>query len=130
MLGSDCLIDSSVLIDLLRGRSDAIRFMESVHASSPITTHVIVAAELLTGARDLREQDTIDRLLFELDVLPCTASDCQNALALLRRYRLAGGIGWNDCLISATAMRLGRIVVTTNDKHFKAVEHLQVVRPY
>ena len=46
------------------------------------------------------------------------------------RLNLSHGIGWPDCLIGATALRLRVAVVTLNDKHFKAIRGLRVVRPY
>jgi hypothetical protein len=40
------------------------------------------------------------------------------------------GVGWPDCLIAATCIRLGLPLVTLNDKHFRAIRGLRVVRPY
>jgi predicted nucleic acid-binding protein len=54
---SSGIIDSSILIDCLRGRPDAIAFLAA--RPSP-TTHVMVAAELFAGARDKAEQAQIE----------------------------------------------------------------------
>jgi predicted nucleic acid-binding protein len=51
-------------------------------------------------------------------------------LDLLAGFRLSHGVGWPDCLIAATAIRLGRPVATTNVKHFTPFPNLQVIRPY
>lgn len=60
---SSGIIDSSVLIDCLRGRQDAVAFLAATAARAPAVTHVMVAAELLAGARDQREQNLIDSFL-------------------------------------------------------------------
>ncbi len=45
------MFDSSILIDCLRGRADAIAFLTRKAVASRSRTHLLVAAELLTGAR-------------------------------------------------------------------------------
>jgi predicted nucleic acid-binding protein len=49
---SSGILDSSILIDCLRGRAAGVAFLAS--ESSP-ATHVMVAAELFAGARDKAE---------------------------------------------------------------------------
>ncbi len=51
-------------------------------------------------------------------------------MVFAKRYSLSHGVGWPDCLIAATALRLGLPVVTLNDKRFKVFKGLRVVRPY
>jgi predicted nucleic acid-binding protein len=43
---------------------------------------------------------------------------------------LSTRLGWPDCLIAAAALRLDLPLVTLNDKHFKPIRGLRVVRPY
>ncbi len=124
------MLDSSVLIDCLRGRSEAIAFLSSQAAQGKPATHVIVAAEILAGARDKREQAVIESFLDTLVVLPGDASDALNALELFKRYRLSNGVDWPDCQIAATALRLGLEVHTLNVKHFATFAGLHVIRAY
>jgi len=124
------LIDSSIFIDHLRGRREASEFLLFVRAAVGLQTSTVVAAEILTGARDTREQREIDRLLADFQIHHLEPADCVTALDLLRRHRLSGGIGWQDCLIAATAIRLRVPVATLNDHHFAVIPGLAVNRPY
>ena len=51
-------------------------------------------------------------------------------LGLVQRHTLGLSIGWPDCLIAATCLRLDLPLVTLNDKHFKPIRGLSVLRPY
>jgi predicted nucleic acid-binding protein len=124
------LIDSSILIDHPRGRTEAKSFLLSLRASGNLQTSAVAAAEVLIGARDLREQREIDRLLADFHIEHIDPADCAVSLDLLRRHRLSAGVGWLDCLIAATAMRLGVPVATLNERHFSTIAGLTVNRPY
>ena len=124
----DGIIDSSILIDCLRGRADAVAFFAARPGAA--RTHLIVAAELLAGARDQREMKLIYWFLKSFAVLVPTESDGLAALDLFRLHRLAHGVDWPDCQIAATAIRLDVEIVTLNVKHFAALPGVRVVRAY
>src|SRR5688572_27262784 len=124
------ILDSSILIDCLRGRADAISFLATQSAAAPPRTHLLVAAELLTGARDKTEQNLIDSFLQSFDLAVPGEVDGLSALDLYRQFRLSHGVDWPDCQIAATALRLGVEVLTQNVKHFTAFPGLRVVRAY
>jgi len=69
------IIDSSVLIDCLRGRVDAIAFLAAQSAGGPARTHLLVAAELLAGARDKSELNLINSFLQSFDLAVPTEAD-------------------------------------------------------
>ena len=124
------MFDSSILIDCLRGRADAIAFLAAQSTSTRPRTHLLVAAELLTGARDKAEQNLIDSFLQSFDLAIPDEADGLSALDLYRQFRLSHGVDWPDCQIAATALRLGVEVFTQNVKHFTAFPGLHVVRAY
>ena len=124
------VFDSSILIDCLRGRSDAITFLTARSAISRPRTHLVVAAELLTGARDKIEQGLIDSFLQSFDIAIPNETEGLSALDLYRQFRLSHGVDWPDCQIAATALRLGVDVFTQNVKHFTAFPGLRVARAY
>lgn len=90
----------------------------------------MVAAELLAGARDQREQDLVDSFLASFQIWSPNESDGVAALGLYRKYRLSSGVDWPDCQIGATALRLGVEVYTRNVKHFAVFPGVRVVRAY
>jgi predicted nucleic acid-binding protein len=124
------IFDSSILIDCLRGRANAIAFLATRYTVAQPRTHLFVAAELLTGARDKNEQTLIESFLQTFDLALPNEADGMSALNLYRQFRLSHGVDWPDCQIAATALRLGAEVFTQNVKHFSAFPGLGVVRAY
>lgn len=124
------IIDASVLIDCLRGVPEAQEHLRAASSQGPLTTHFVAAAEVITGARNRSELKGATGLLRRFEMVPTNESDSVHSLRLLRRHRLAGGVGWPDCLIAATCLRLGHTIVTLNDKHFRVFRGLRVIRPY
>jgi len=59
-----------------------------------------------------------------------TEHDFAAALDWLMRLHLSHRIGFPDCLIASSALRLGVPVVTLNDRHFRLFRGLTVIRPY
>jgi predicted nucleic acid-binding protein len=123
------VIDTAILVDHLRKRPEAEAYLLSV-ASQGLVTHATVVGELLMGIRDKKELQALDDLLRPFHILQVNDSDSSTSLALLRQFRLSHGTGYLDCLIAATALRMKMPVCTTNDKHFRPIPNLQVIRPY
>ena len=90
----------------------------------------MVAAELLAGARDKREQGLIDSFLAAFRIVCPDESDGLSALNYYRQYHLSHGVDWPDCQIAATAIRLGLEVFTQNVKHFVPFLGLRAVKAY
>lgn len=85
---------------------------------------------MLEGVQDLADQRHTITFLATFKRLAVKSSDFEHCLLLMAEVHLAYSIGWADCLIAATYMRLGLPLVTLNDKHFRAIRGLRVVRPY
>ena len=124
------IVDTSILVDYMRGHPQAIAWLNALRTSSILITHAVVAGELLIGARDRREQQQIDHLLATCNVLPANEADSLTAVDYVRQFRLSHGVGLLDCLIAATCVRHAAPVATLNSKHFSVFPGIVVVRPY
>lgn len=122
------VIDSSIIIDYLLARPSAVEFIERSVGRARLRTTTVVQGEMLQGARNRVELREIDGLLRLFRIDRTRDVDFETAIPLLRAHRLAHGIGWPDCLIAATCMRLP--LATLHDKHFRCVRGLKVLRPY
>jgi hypothetical protein len=49
---SSSLIDSTILIDYLRGRYEAVTYLDAVRATAAQSIYIVVAAEVIEGARN------------------------------------------------------------------------------
>lgn len=126
----DVIIDTSVLIDALRGRSAAGAFVDSACKAGRAVVTAPVAAELLDGVQSARELRTLRALLRSMKGVVPREPDWVLALQWVGTYRLAHGVDWVDCLVGATARRMGVPVATQNVKHFELLPGVTVVQPY
>ncbi len=123
------IIDTAILVDHLRKRPEAEAYILSV-APQGLYTHATAVGELLMGIRDKKELQALDDLLRPFQILQLSDVDSATSLTLLRQFKLSHGTGYLDCLIAATCLRMNMPVSTTNDKHFRPIPNLQVIRPY
>ena len=124
------VIDTSVLIDFRRDHAGARSFVTALLDKNVMVVHPVAAAELLEGVRDRADQQKSLEFLVMFKRLAVKTADFEMCLSLMSQVRLSHGVGWADCLIAATCIRLGLPLVTLNDKHFRAIRGLRVVRPY
>lgn len=122
------LVDTSVLIDYLRGHRGAGELLERERAAAPLHASEITRLEVLAGMRGTEEEETRS-LLSTLIWHPVDADVAEEAGALGRRW-LPGHhtIDGADLAIAATAIRSGSRLLTRNVRHFPMFADLQL--PY
>jgi len=89
----------------------------------------VTAMELIVGARDKREVETIDGFLALCPVVPLSDSIGTGAYRLLKTYAKSHGLHVFDSLVAATAMEKMLTLVTRNRKHYQMIEGLQLEVP-
>jgi hypothetical protein len=116
------LLDSDVLIELLRGRNAIVRsqFESLLNDSVPLFYSAVSAAEIAHGARE-SESAAIAALFAFLTCLPADCATAAEAGQALKRFRKSHLIGLGDALIAATALRCGLQFWTRNRKHYPEV---------
>ncbi|MDI9334501.1 MAG: type II toxin-antitoxin system VapC family toxin [Cytophagales bacterium] len=119
------LIDSDVLIWLLRGNAHAAQTLEALPAWS---ISAVTYMELVQGCRSRTELKAMQKAFRATpnEVLPLTEAISQRACDLVDAYTLAHGLQMADSLIAATALENGLPLLTGNAKHFKAIAGLEV----
>lgn len=122
------LLDTSVLVDHLRGRDTLSALGITLDTARDSGLHPVCAAELVEGARDTRSLTQVRRLIGSFTTVECSSDDIAASLEMLSSHRLAHGVDWHDCLIAATALRLRVPVFTLNVKHFRCFKRLKLER--
>lgn len=122
------LVDTSVLIDHLRGVERALQALEHHRSTGPLHSSEIVRLEILAGMRPVEEEITralLDSLIWH----PVDTGIAEEAGALGRRW-LPGHhtIDSADLAIAATARQLGLPLLTVNVRHFPMFDGLRA--PY
>ncbi|MCS6846475.1 MAG: type II toxin-antitoxin system VapC family toxin [Anaerolineae bacterium] len=123
------MIDTAIIVDLLRGHQPALDWIESLEVEDRFIS-IVTVFELLEGCESLRAQRQLERELDGYVTLPITDAVSFQALAWLREHRLRAGVGYPDCLIGATARVFGLPLYTLNVRHFRALQGLRVECPY
>jgi len=125
------LLDTTVLIDALRGRPAAGR-MKGLRVAGEAVPYVcaINIEELARGLREGEEQ-ALARLLDGLRLAPITREDAERAGRWRRDFAAQGvTLSQADCLIAAAAAGVGARLITGNPKDFPmpelSVEHWPV----
>ncbi len=120
------LLDTSILIDFLRGRRDAVRLVSSLD-EVPLSSE-ICRVELLQGLRPAEFADA-EQLLALIDWVPVLEPIARHAGELGRQWRPShSGIGTSDLIIAASAELLEANLLTLNVRHFPMFRNL--VAPY
>jgi predicted nucleic acid-binding protein len=122
------LLDTTVVIDLLRGRSEAVRRLRGLRdaGDSPCVCAVNVE-ETVRGLRPA-EREPAARLFRGLRVVPLGEREGWQA-GEWRREHIAQGrtLAQADCLVAAAALSIGGRLATGNARDFPmrelAVEH-------
>ncbi len=123
------LLDTSILVDVLRGHKPSRDWIDSLPEQS-CWVSVITAAELLAGCHNQTEQRRVERELELYTIAWLDEEVSQAALQMYRRFHLSHSVGFFDCLIAATAGKRGLQVATLNIKHFSPFSSVRAERPY
>lgn len=111
--------DTTVFVDYLRGRPDAVDAVRtSILAGGTLTASVLTRMELLAGVRD-GERPALEAFLDQIPWIPVTREIGDVAGALMQRFmRSHGAISPVDYLIGATALVYGAELWTDSRRHF------------
>ena len=128
------LLDTSVIIDLLREKEEVRNFLRS-HQDDLISTSAICHAELAEGVyREQKEQVEIRkkqlRNLFSsfYDVFSFSSEEADVAGKIRAELSLKGKLIEDlDILIAATALTHNCILVTKNPRHFQRISGLKLL---
>jgi predicted nucleic acid-binding protein len=112
------LVDTSVLIDYLRGDQQAAEVLERERAAAALHASEITRWEVLAGMQPAEEDGT--RLLLSTIVWhPVDTEVAEEAGALGRKWLPSHhSIDSADLAIAATAIRTGSRLLTRNVRHF------------
>ena len=117
---SNVVLDTDVLIDVLRGRGPARAFLLRVTADAIPCCSVISVAEIHAGMRP-QERDRTAALLDSLVLLDVTRPIAELAGRFKQRER-AHRLELADCLIAATAVLEAGTLATGNSRDYPMPE--------
>ena len=119
------VLDSTVLIDVLRIREKAVDFLLSLDTRP--TCSEITRVEVLQGLRT-QERGRADELFEQIHWVPLDEHLARAAGEFGRRFRKSHHLDAADLIVAATAKELGLPLATSNVKHFPMFPRLK--QPY
>jgi predicted nucleic acid-binding protein len=118
------IIDSDVIIEILRGNAKTTAWLRKARASGRTIQYSPVSrAEVRAGAR-AKERAAISTLFDSLVVLSLESSTGDLAGDQLARFNRSHGVQLGDALIAASALEHGEDLATFNAKHFPGVKRI------
>lgn len=119
------IYDTDILIWIQRGNEKAARLVEKDE-----DRHLSIQSymELLQGAKNKTHHKYVKDFVseFEFSILPFTENIGHRALIYVEEYALSSNMRAGDALIAATAVENNMTLVSSNIKHFKVVNKLQL----
>ncbi|MDI6739976.1 MAG: PIN domain-containing protein [Candidatus Edwardsbacteria bacterium] len=109
------LLDSDVLIEFLRGNRVVRDRLQELLPNAHLLCSAVSVAEVLGGVKPGEEPAT-RRLLQSLEIVPVDQPVAAIAAALRQAARLR--VPLDDCLIAASALSQGAVLVTGNSRHY------------
>jgi tRNA(fMet)-specific endonuclease VapC len=125
-------VDTSFLIDFIRGKVDDNVLIEELENTGPHVTNTIVQFEFLAGGYGSKKKREIlnrKRLLERFILLPIDEAGAEEAAIIFSELKKRGDmIGQADIIIAGT-MRSRKIIeiVSRNVQHFEKIEGIKVI---
>lgn len=127
----DGLLDTNIVIDLWRGKSDALNWLTTQAANQTVLGLPVIAyMEMITGAANKQALQQTINLLKPYPVVHLTRKDSEWAQKQHSAFKLTHNLSVGDVLIASPAARLKVPIYTLNTKHFSPLPDVQAIRPY
>ena len=116
------LVDSDVLIDVLRKDALAVKVLSALLSQGPVTVSVISRMETIGGCLNREAQQQAERLLKRLELVGLDAQISTRADQLVTQYFLSHRLAVADALIAATAIEYNLPLLSKNQKDFRFLD--------
>ena len=122
------LLDTDILINILRSYQPAIEWISSVEDIISITD--FTAMELIQGCENKTELHKVQNTIEKFSILWLSTEGCNIALKAFIKLRLSHNIGLLDVIIAQIAIENNLQLHTFNIKHYKPIKNLVTSQPY
>lgn len=120
------LLDTTILIDLFRGRQEAIVFLDKLSQEGSLFVCAIVVSEIFSGVRPA-ELPKVEEFLEAMGYIQIDYQAAKRAGLYRRDFQKKGiSLSISETLIAAAAVVNSLTLVTKNVRHFP-MEELSVI---
>lgn len=122
------LIDTDILIDVGRKNNIAIDRLDNARTTSITAISSITEMELIVGCRNKNEIRQLEKFLEDFEIINLNYEITQKAIELLKEYKLSHGLLIADSFIAASALILDSPLLTKNQKDFRFIKGLKLLK--
>ena len=124
-MGVIVIFDTDIFIYIERGNLKAAKILND---TSDRYLSVQTYMELLQGAKNKEQLKRVKKFISEMGfiTLPLTENVGHRALIYIEQHTLSGGLFSGDAIIAATAVESNMVLCSSNEKHYKAIEELEL----
>ncbi len=121
------IMDTDVLIWYMRGNKKAYKIIEDQQG---FFTSVVTYIELVQGMRNKNELIELRRAFREWNtkILYINEEISSKAMFYIERHYLSHSLQLADALIASTALVNGLPILTGNDKHYRMIKELEIIK--
>mgnify|MGYP001127086814 CR=1 FL=1 len=118
------ILDTDVLIWYLRGSEQAKKVVEE---AIPFAISAVTYMELIQGMKNKNEyrRFQLEMHRWKTRIIHIDRDISIRAVFYMQEYALSHAIYLADALIAATAVQMGDILLTGNDKHYRFIPSLR-----
>lgn len=110
------IVDTDILINFLRGREKARKFLLSLAAEGVVCCSVITVAEICAGMKDHERASTME-LIDGFHIINIDRAIAEKA-GEYKRSEKKQKLELDDCFIAASAFEHNAVLATGNGKHY------------
>lgn len=121
------IIDTSILVDYLRGVPLAVDFLDSIELPC---ISVITGMEIIQGSRNKKELEINFSFLNNFRIIEINREISKITMNLIKKYRLKYNAKILDTFIAATAINQNKKIITKNIKDFQFIKEIKIKNPY
>lgn len=119
------LVDTDILINFLRGKEAARKFLSLLLEDAVIYCSVITVAEIHAGMKDHEKEKTAG-LIDSLNISDVSREIAEKA-GSYKREQKSQSLELDDCLIAASAFVKEAVLATGNEKHYPMKDIRKVI---
>lgn len=124
------VFDTDIIVDFLKGRQEAVDYFLNIPRHLRYTT-IVNVIELYQGAQDKKSLNSLKRFVRDtfIGVLTLSPASSNIAVQLVEEHALRTGLRLADALVAAIALQENALLLSGNEKHFKAITNLRFQKP-
>ena len=121
------LIDTDIIIWYMRGNINA---QKAIDENRGFMVSVVTYMELVQGMRSKEELLLLRKALkaWNTKIIYLTEEISSKAMFYVEQHYLSHSMQLADALIGATAVAYGVPLLTGNDKHYKVIKEIQIIK--